>query len=157
MDLGGQRPERAKWDRIIADGCKAVFYFVAVDEYDTPTVEDKNKTKLEVSLQTWKDLLKNPQLANVSIILLLNKIDLLEKHLESGFDSVTARFPKYSGAKTKEGFLKYVQQMYIDCIPQSINLDYVSCLNCCALDTKLMGSLFNEARSHILQRSLSTL
>lgn len=157
MDLGGQRPERAKWDRIIAEGCKGVFYFVAVDEFDAVTTEAKDKSKLMISLETWKDLLTNPKLADVSLILLFNKIDLLEEKLKNGFDQVLEAFPNYSGAKTKEGYLKFVKKMYVDAIPQSINLDYVSAFNCCALDTNLMGNLFTEAKHHILQRSLQLL
>lgn len=158
MDLGGQKPERAKWDRIIAEGCKGVFYFVAVDEYDIFMPEDKNRSKLETSFQTWKELLTNPKLAEISIMLLLNKIDLLERNLATqGFDPILKRFPKFQGDKTKSGYLKFIKKMFVDAIPSTINTHYVSVFECCALDSHLMSDLFNEARAHILQRSLSTL
>lgn len=152
--MGGQRPERAKWDRALSDGVKGIFYFVSIEEFNVMSTEEKGKTKFEVSLETWKDLLTNPNLANVSIILLFNKMDLFEDKLSAGFSSILDQFPEYSGEKTKNGAIEYFRGLFVDSIPDNYNLDFISTFVCCALDTDLMGKLFMEAKGHIVQRSL---
>lgn len=152
--MGGQRPERAKWDKVLADGVKGVFFFVSVEEFNVPSVEEKGKTKLEVAVDTWKDLLSNPRLAEVSIILLLNKMDLFEEKLRN-FSCFVEQFPDYKGSKTKEAALEFVRAIFLDSIPDGYNLDCMSCFECCGLDTSLMGSLFAEAKQHIVRRTLA--
>jgi hypothetical protein len=80
----------------------------------------------------------------------------LEQRLaDDGFDIIMERFPKYSGEKTKEGYLKFLENEYFKLIPDHINPDYVSTFPCCGLDTGLMGNLFLEAKNHILQRAIA--
>eukprot|EP01127_Copromyxa_protea_P000430 TRINITY_DN10358_c0_g1_i1.p1 TRINITY_DN10358_c0_g1~~TRINITY_DN10358_c0_g1_i1.p1 ORF type:complete len:364 (-),score=78.92 TRINITY_DN10358_c0_g1_i1:54-1076(-) len=155
IDMGGQRPERAKWEKVLADGVKGVFYFVALDEFNVPSTEEKGKTKLEVSLEAWKDLLTTAKLTNVSIILLFNKIDLLDEKLKTGFSCVLDQFPNYKGEKTKDGFLDFIRDMFVGSVPDTYNLDFISNFVCCALDTALMGKLFTEAQEHIVRRALA--
>lgn len=154
VDMGGQRPERAKWDKALAEGTKGVFYFVSIEEFNVISTEEKDKTKLQVSLDTWKDLLANPLLANVSIILLFNKMDLFEAKLSQGFSCVLDQFPDYEGEKTKDAAIDYIRSMFVDAVPEGYNLDFISSFVCCALDTALMGKLFTEAKQHIVRRSL---
>lgn len=52
--MGGQKPERNKWDKALQAGLNGLFFFVSVEEFNTISVEDKTKTKLEISLATWK-------------------------------------------------------------------------------------------------------
>lgn len=148
-DMGGHKPERAKWERVIADGCRALFFFVAVDEYDTPSPEDKEKTKLKLSMETWKGVLTNPKVANINIVLVFNKIDLLERNLALGFDAVLKQFPKYSGEKTKAGYLAFLKKQYFNLIPKSINMENVTHFNMCAIDAALSRKIFEDARQQI--------
>jgi len=157
IDMGGQKPERSKWDRVLGTGIKGVFFFAAVDEFNVPSLEEKGKTKLEVALDTWKDLLGNPKLASLSIILLMNKVDLIEAKLKADFSCFTTQFKDYKGEKTKEGALKYIEELFVNNMPKDFPTDYVSCFVCCALDTSLMGKLFEEAKAHIKARSLAVL
>lgn len=151
--MGGQKPERAKWDRALSEGVKGIFYFVSIEEFNVPSAEEKGKTKFEVSIETWKELLANPKLAKVSIILLFNKMDLFEEKLKN-FSCILDQFPDYDGPKTKEGALEFLRAKFVDEVPETYNLDFISSFTCCALDTELMGKLFIEAKLHMLQRSL---
>lgn len=48
IDVGGQLPERRKWDRIINQGLDAIIYFAALDEYNMVSAEDTKKHKMQV-------------------------------------------------------------------------------------------------------------
>lgn len=66
--MGGQKPERAKWDRALELGVNGkpwaslqlshdrlgIFFFCSVEEFDIDSAEEKGKTKLEISFQIWK-------------------------------------------------------------------------------------------------------
>lgn len=156
IDMGGQRPERAKWDRVLGT-VKGIFFFVSIEEYNVPSTEEKDKTKLDIALDTWKELLDNPKLASKSIILLLNKLDLMERKLGEDFSSFTDTFPEYKGKKTTEAATQYIREIFVNSVPPSIDLEYVSIFECCALDTDLMGKLWEESRTHIRNRALLSL
>ncbi|KAI5991351.1 guanine nucleotide binding protein, alpha subunit [Pisolithus marmoratus] len=71
-DVGGARNQRSAWAP----------YFD--DAFDQVLAEDSRVNRLEDSFLLWKSLVSNKLLTNVSIILFLNKIDLLQSKLRSG-------------------------------------------------------------------------
>lgn len=153
--MGGQWPERAKWERVLGT-VKGIFFFVSIEEYDVASSEEPGKTKLEIALETWKDVLQNPKLQNKSVILLLNKLDL-PKRLEESFSSFTDTFPNYKGTKSSQAACEFMRKMFVDAIPSDFNLDSVSIFECCALDTDLMGKLWTEAKTHLRNRAVMSL
>jgi guanine nucleotide-binding protein subunit alpha len=154
IDMGGQRPERAKWERAMSEGIRGVFFFVSSEEFDVDSTEEVGKTKFEIALATWRDLLTNPCMEHLSVFVLLNKIDLLEKKIKSDFASFKARYPKYDGEKTPEGVLAFMKGLFLAEVPDTIRTEFVSIVNCCALDTSLMEEIFLEAKGHLLTRSV---
>jgi len=157
MDMGGQRTERTKWPRVISSTMSAVFFFCAVDEYNIPSVEDKSKSKFEISLQTWKHLLVDQvELKTKSLFVLFNKMDLLEEKLNEDFSSFTSQFPKFKGKETKADVIEFVQKKFISRVPKDYDLSYLKFFNCCALDTELIGKIFGEARVLLLQQKIQS-
>lgn len=154
--MGGQRPERAKWERAIGDGIKACFFFVSTEEFDVEATEEKGKTKLDIALETWKHLLTSQKLEDMTIFLLLNKVDLLESKLAMSFSSFTKAFPDFSSKdKSKEAVLTYIQKLFMRSVPSGFKTELITCSPCCALDTDLVEKVFSEAKSQVLQRALA--
>ena len=53
VDVGGQRPERVKWNQL-GTGVDFVIYVSALDDYDKTLVEDATKNRLKESLMLYK-------------------------------------------------------------------------------------------------------
>ena len=53
VDVGGQRPERVKWNQI-GSGVDFVIYVSALDDYDKTLMEDASKNRLKESLMLYK-------------------------------------------------------------------------------------------------------
>jgi len=62
----------------------AIIFLAPISGFDQVLAEDKNINRLEDSVLLWKAVCSNKLLANVDLVLFLNKCDLLEKKLKSG-------------------------------------------------------------------------
>jgi len=98
-DVGGQVPERKKWLDIINDqDFASIIYFAALDEYNMESNETKlGKTKMEVSLNVFGDIINNKDTFKCCSILFLNKIDLFKEKIlsEKGFRDFKEKYPDF--------------------------------------------------------------
>ena len=77
FDVGGQREERKKWIQCFND-VTAIIFVVESSGYDCVIRENDETNRLEESLRLFENIWKNHWLRNISIILFLNKQDVLE-------------------------------------------------------------------------------
>jgi guanine nucleotide-binding protein subunit alpha len=61
-----------------------IIFLAPISAFDQVLTEDPTVNRLEDSLAMWRDLCKNKILAGASIVLFLNKCDLLQAKLEAG-------------------------------------------------------------------------
>ncbi|KIJ25812.1 hypothetical protein M422DRAFT_38462, partial [Sphaerobolus stellatus SS14] len=80
FDVGGQRHA---WIPYFTD-VNALIFLAPISAFDQVLVEDPRVNRLEDSLLLWRAVVANKLLANVNIILFLNKCDLLQSKLEAG-------------------------------------------------------------------------
>lgn len=152
VDMGGQKPERAKWDRALDLGVNGIFFFCSVEEFDIESTEEKGKTKLEISFSTWKELFDNEKvIGQLEIFLIFNKIDLLEQKLLKDFRSFKKAYPDYKGEKTRKGALEYLERKFFDAIPDYFTKP-LTCLRCCALDPELVNDVFTFADTYMAKK-----
>lgn len=158
IDVGGQRPERAKWEAIISskESVCGIIFFAALDEYNMMSTEDASKTKMEISLQVFTDLLSSQTLQDrphITILLFLNKIDLLEAKLQN--DENQEKFKEVFPTYNSEGV-----QSACDCVKEKFHQPFpemkihTHCI--CALNTALMAEVFNAVRTTIFDSRLNT-
>jgi len=83
VDVGGSRSQRPTWAPFF-DDVDAIIFLAPISGFDQVLAEDKNVNRLEDSVLLWKAVCSNKLLANVDLVLFLNKCDLLEKKLKSG-------------------------------------------------------------------------
>ncbi|KAI6031307.1 G-protein alpha subunit-domain-containing protein [Pisolithus microcarpus] len=81
-DVGGARNQRSAWAPYFDDGRSSPQTLTFL--FDQVLAEDSRVNRLEDSFLLWKSLVSNKLLTDVSIILFLNKIDLLQAKLRSG-------------------------------------------------------------------------
>uniref|UniRef100_A0A6B2L9R3 Uncharacterized protein n=1 Tax=Arcella intermedia TaxID=1963864 RepID=A0A6B2L9R3_9EUKA len=155
IDVGGQRPERAKWESIITskDSVNAIIFFGALDEFNMASTEETGKTKMEISIQVFHELLHSETYTarrNITLILFLNKLDLLTSKLNKEDDKKAFHnlFPSWDG--TTDGACECVRLKFVEGF-QEIPIRSHSI---CALDTSLMTTVFQEVRQTIFENRL---
>ncbi|OCH87568.1 G-alpha-domain-containing protein [Obba rivulosa] len=82
-DVGGARNQRHAWAPYF-DDVNAIIFLVPISAFDQVLAEDPRVNRLDDSIQLWQNVISNKLLANVNIILFLNKCDLLKAKLDSG-------------------------------------------------------------------------
>ncbi|CAL1708400.1 unnamed protein product [Somion occarium] len=111
-DVGGSRTSRAAWLPFF-DDAHAILFLAPINCFDEQLAEDPRVNRLQDSMILWKSIVSSKLLTGCSIVLFLNKYDLLVKKLQSGVqarDFVTnygdrendaAVFAKYMRGKFK--------------------------------------------------------
>ncbi|KAI0089485.1 guanine nucleotide binding protein, alpha subunit [Irpex rosettiformis] len=83
-DVGGHRSlVRAAWAPFF-DDMNAILFLAPISCFDQVLEEDPNVNRLEDSILLWKSIVSNPLLSRTSLVLFLNKIDILKAKLASG-------------------------------------------------------------------------
>lgn len=83
IDVGGSRSQRQKWVPFFED-VDAIIFLAPISGFDQTLVEDRSVNRLEDSVLLWKAVCTNQLLAKVSLVLFLNKCDILASKLQSG-------------------------------------------------------------------------
>ncbi|KAL5640494.1 hypothetical protein ACGC1H_007669 [Rhizoctonia solani] len=82
-DVGGARGQRHVWAPFFSD-VNAIIFLAPISAFDQVLAEDKRVNRIEDSIQLFKMVCGNKLLANVNMVLFLNKCDLLKKKLAAG-------------------------------------------------------------------------
>ncbi|XP_062337233.1 guanine nucleotide-binding protein subunit alpha-13b [Osmerus eperlanus] len=109
VDVGGQRSERRRWFECF-DSVTSILFLVSSSEYDQVLMEDRQTNRLSESLNIFETIVNNRVFSNVSIILFLNKTDLLEDKVKSV--PIKDYFPEFGGEAHS---LADVQSFLVDC------------------------------------------
>ncbi|XP_059413216.1 guanine nucleotide-binding protein subunit alpha-13 [Carassius carassius] len=109
VDVGGQRSERRRWFECF-DSVTSILFLVSSSEFDQVLMEDRLTNRLMESLNIFETIVNNRVFSNVSIILFLNKTDLLEEKVK--MVAIKDYFPEYTGEPHN---LEDVQKFLVDC------------------------------------------
>ncbi|TFK90902.1 G-protein alpha subunit [Polyporus arcularius HHB13444] len=82
-DVGGSRTQRIAWYPYF-DDCDAIIFLAPISCFDERLTEDRRINRLEDSFMLWKAVASSKLLSKTSIVLFLNKCDLLEQKLLNG-------------------------------------------------------------------------
>ncbi|KAF8906740.1 guanine nucleotide binding protein, alpha subunit [Gymnopilus junonius] len=80
VDVGGSRTTWAPF----FDDVDAIIFLAPISGFDQVLSEDRTVNRLEDSVLLWKAVCSSKLLANVDLVLFLNKCDILEKKLNAG-------------------------------------------------------------------------
>lgn len=109
VDVGGQRSERRRWFECF-DSVTSILFLVSSSEFDQVLMEDRLTNRLTESLNIFGTIVNNRVFSNVSIILFLNKTDLLEEKVKTV--AIKDFFPEYEGDPHS---LEDVQKFLVTC------------------------------------------
>ena len=94
VDVGGQRSQRQKWYQCF-EGVTSILFLVASSEFDQVLFEDRQTNRLVESCNIFETIVNNRAFQKVSVILFLNKSDLLEKKIKAV--NIQDFFPQFRG------------------------------------------------------------
>lgn len=94
VDVGGQRSQREKWFQCF-EGVTSILFLASSSEFDQTLLEDRRTNRLTESLNIFEVIVNNKAFASVSIILFLNKSDLLEEKIRRS--NIKHWFPNFEG------------------------------------------------------------
>lgn len=99
FDVGGQRDQRRKWIECFNE-VTAIVYVADLSSFDMTLREDSNVNRLKESLETFRQIWRNRYLRNISVILFLNKYDILVRKIVDENCKIEEYFPSYEYFKT---------------------------------------------------------
>ncbi|ESN91492.1 hypothetical protein HELRODRAFT_96238 [Helobdella robusta] len=156
VDVGGQRSQRPKWYQCF-EAVTCILFLASSSEYDQTLLEDRRANRLVESCDIFDAIVNNKTFANVSIILFLNKTDLLkEKILTSDIRQYfPEQFPSSSDSKCLEDVQKFEVQLF-DARWKDRTLPLFHHFTT-AVDTENIKFVFSATRETILQNNIKTL
>lgn len=165
FDVGGQREERRKWIQCFND-VTAIIFVAACSSYNMVLREDPNKNRVRESLELLGSIWNNRWLKNISVILFLNKQDLLAEKVKSGKSKIETYFPAYATYQATADVLAeyseedpeivrakfFFRDEFLKVTADSNNgRHYCYPHLTCAVDTENIRRVFNDCRD-IIQR-----
>ncbi|XP_013881032.1 guanine nucleotide-binding protein subunit alpha-13b [Austrofundulus limnaeus] len=154
VDVGGQRSERRRWFECF-DSVTSILFLVSSSEYDQVLMEDRQTNRLSESLNIFETIVNNRVFSNVSIILFLNKTDLLEEKVKQV--SIKDYFPEFSGDPT---CLSDVQFFLVECFRKKRREQQLKPLYhhfTTAINTENIRLVFRDVKDTILHDNLKQL
>jgi len=160
FDVGGQKPERAKWEQVLSEhSFAAIIYFVATDEFDVDDEEKEfDRTKMEISRFIFSEIVNSNILPeDVPVILFLNRDDLFEERLKdpAGFKAFQETFPEYEGTDDKMEGLEYIKELFMAVVKDHPKTNPIKCHNTCALDRDSLVVVWRTVREFLLKQALT--
>ena len=132
IDVGGQRSERRKWIHHF-DDVELLLFCAAVNEFDMVHSEDNTRTAMEESLEVFRSIINSPWFQSKTIVLFLNKVDLLQAKLAKV--PVTDYFDDFDGdPKSEKDVLLAIKTRYLSCDEQKGRKIFT--FNTCATNTE---------------------
>ncbi|KAM5229362.1 LOW QUALITY PROTEIN: guanine nucleotide-binding protein subunit alpha-12 [Ctenodactylus gundi] len=150
VDVGGQRSQRQKWFQCF-DGITSILFMVSSSEFDQVLMEDRRTNRLVESMNIFETIVNNKLFFNVSIILFLNKTDLLVEKVQSV--SIQKHFPEFRGDPRR---LQDVQRFLVQCFDRKRRNRSRPLFHhfTTAIDTENIRFVFHAVKDTILQENL---
>lgn len=89
-----------------------MIYLISLSDFDEGLYEDSTINSMQDSLETFKLTINGEHFAKTPILVLFNKIDLLEKKI-SEKDTLKNVFPEYKGENDPKKAEEFIVNMFI--------------------------------------------
>ncbi|XP_078455908.1 guanine nucleotide-binding protein G(q) subunit alpha-like [Lampetra fluviatilis] len=150
VDVGGQRSERRKWIHCF-ENVESVMFLAALSEYDQVLMEEGHVNRMLESLALFSTILECRWFEESSIILFLNKKDILEEKLQNS--NLADYFPAYRGKpKDAKAAQQFIQELYLQANKNKSRIVFSHFT--CATDTDNIRIVFTDVRHTVLNENL---
>ncbi|KGB79401.1 guanine nucleotide-binding protein G(o) subunit alpha [Cryptococcus deuterogattii 99/473] len=96
FDVGGQRSERRKWASCF-ENVTAILFLVALSDYNSCLIEDRESNGMQEALMLFDSICNSQWFNKSSIILFLNKADLLQVKIQDPNQQIHKNFHEFEG------------------------------------------------------------
>ncbi|XP_067252313.1 guanine nucleotide-binding protein G(q) subunit alpha-like isoform X1 [Chanodichthys erythropterus] len=154
VDVGGQKSERRKWIHCF-ENVTSLIFLASLSEYDQVLEENNMENRMKESLSLFYTTIHSPWFASASIILFLNKMDILEEKIKTS--DLKSYFTGFGGKQRDAQDAKtYIREMYKQ---KAVNTESKECKNIyphftCATDTNNIRMVFSDVKDTVLIKSL---
>ncbi|KAI4467827.1 gtp-binding protein alpha subunit [Holotrichia oblita] len=150
VDVGGQRSERRKWIHCF-ENVTSIIFLVALSEYDQILFEANNENRMQESMVLFQTIVTYPWFATSSMILFLNKKDILEEKIMTSH--LIDYFPEFDGPlqdaiAAREFILEMFKNLNVN--PNRRIYSHFTC----ATDTENIRFVFASVKSTVMQDNL---
>ncbi|KAH7881885.1 guanine nucleotide binding protein, alpha subunit [Phlebopus sp. FC_14] len=153
-DVGGSRTQRQAWLPYF-DQVNAVIFLAPISCFDERLQEDPRVNRLEDSFILWKAICSSKLLSRTTLVIFLNKVDLLEKKIASGV-MVNRYLPSYADRRNeKDAVVSYLRSKFKDTVkhhspePRVCHIHVTSVIN-----TQMTAKTLLSVRDGILREHL---
>ncbi|GCC32289.1 guanine nucleotide-binding protein subunit alpha-14-like isoform X1 [Chiloscyllium punctatum] len=145
VDVGGQKSERRKWIHCF-ENVISIIFLASLSEYDQVLEESENENRMWESLGLFHFILKSNYLVNSSIILFLNKKDILEEKIRKSH--LVDYFHEFDGPKRNaEAAMDFIEKMYLRQVEEGRRIfSHFTC----ATDTDNIRKVYLDVRDVVL-------
>jgi GTPase SAR1 family protein len=149
FDVGGQRNERKKWIHCF-ENVTAVIFVAAISEYDQVLFEDDSVNRVQESLTLFDEVCNSKWFTDTSIILFLNKRDLLQEKITKS--PISSYFPAFSGGSDYDAAVEFFRLLFErkKRNPDKEIYTHVTC----ATDKGNIKHVFDSVKDTIIRKSL---
>lgn len=166
VDVGGQRTQRQKWFQCF-DNVTSILFMASASEFDQVILEDRATNRLVESRNIFDTIVNHMIFTNISVILFLNKIDLLKKKVETS--DISKHFPEFKDVKQVSEYAKEYQGepssledvkkflVYYFLSARKNNLKPMYHHFTIAVDTNNISLVFKDVKDIILKKNLDAL
>jgi guanine nucleotide-binding protein G(q) subunit alpha len=154
VDVGGQRSERRKWIHCF-ENVTSIMFLAALSEYDQYLFESGQENRMQESQALFRTIITYPWFQQSSVILFLNKKDLLEEKITRSH--LKDYFAQYAGpAGDAEAAKEFILRMYLalNPVPETGDPKTIYSHYTQATDTENIRFVFAAVKDTILQLNL---
>ncbi|KAG1939699.1 guanine nucleotide-binding protein subunit alpha-14 [Pimephales promelas] len=154
VDVGGQRGQRKKWIHCF-ENVTSLIFLASMSEYDQLLEENNKDNRMQESLSLFYTAIHSKWFANSSVILFLNKKDILAEKIQ--FSDLKTYFPKFKGKRRDvQDAMDFIRGLYIQ---NAISYETKKSKKMyshftCATDTKNIRDVFSDVKNIVLVQSL---
>ncbi|CAG9769881.1 unnamed protein product [Ceutorhynchus assimilis] len=155
VDVGGQRSQRQKWFQCF-DSVTSILFLVSSSEFDQVLFEDRKTNRLEEARDIFDTIVNNVIFSGISIILFLNKFDLLKKKVKNPETDIRWYFPQFRGnSHSLDDVQKFLLNFFVSAKRDRKKALYHHFTT--AVDTENIKVVFYSVKDTILHRNLENL
>jgi len=155
FDVGGQRSQRQKWHMCFND-VTSIMFLASSSEFDQVLMEDRRTNRLRESLDIFDVIVNSMYFVDISIILFLNKTDLLEEKVLKSKVAIGDYFDEFEGDSLNLNDVKRFLVHKFEACKRNNSKPFFHHFTT-AIDTSNIRRVFDDVKDSILHDNLQNL